>query len=399
MANTLDSWYSRRNQPATAKVQQQPSGLLTSVTNWQNSPDQSVAGQLQAITSQDSPLMQLARTEGNQQAQQRGLLNSSLGIQSAQDAVLRNALPVAQADAAQAARVKGYNVDTLNKADQFNMQNAQQTKERIANNAYDKEKLGLINTYDWKKTNAGFAQDKAMENLKNQYDFSKTQYTTKADHDIKTRDLYTQLAKSYSDNIASINKDPNMTQQAKDYAVYQNYTDMRNQIQLLNAVGKIPNVADLLKPMKAPSKPDAAYYNTKLADQARTLAAQYQAQAGGGGGKVICTRLFELDLMDARTYAADQLYGELRYHENPDFMAWYHSWAKPLVNRMHGNSGASRLLIKTVSTIAKPWAKQMAFEMGQAGTGSVVGRLLMGIGQLAYFFSGKQGECEYVATH
>jgi hypothetical protein len=48
----------------------------------------------------DSPYLQQARTSGQQYANKRGLLNSSLGAQAAEGAAISAALPVASADAA-----------------------------------------------------------------------------------------------------------------------------------------------------------------------------------------------------------------------------------------------------------------------------------------------------------
>lgn len=64
--------------------------------------DDSVANKLNAYTSQDSPLMQQARTDGIRLANSRGLGNSSMAVGAAQDAMVRNALPIAAQDASQA---------------------------------------------------------------------------------------------------------------------------------------------------------------------------------------------------------------------------------------------------------------------------------------------------------
>lgn len=58
-----------------------------------------VAGRVASLTSQDSPLMQQARTRGLQTAASRGLTNSSLAAQAAQEAVIGAATPIASADA------------------------------------------------------------------------------------------------------------------------------------------------------------------------------------------------------------------------------------------------------------------------------------------------------------
>lgn len=65
--------------------------------------DDSVATQVATLTSQDSPLMRQAATRGAQVANRRGLLNSSLAAQTAQDAVIGAATPIASQDASQIA--------------------------------------------------------------------------------------------------------------------------------------------------------------------------------------------------------------------------------------------------------------------------------------------------------
>ena len=64
--------------------------------------DDSVAAQVTKLASQDSALNQMARTEGLKAANRRGLLNSTMAIGAAQDAVLQNVLPIAQQEAGQA---------------------------------------------------------------------------------------------------------------------------------------------------------------------------------------------------------------------------------------------------------------------------------------------------------
>jgi len=58
-----------------------------------------VQGQLGSMLDSDSRLMKQAATMGKQQANQRGLLNSSMGVGAAQNAMIRNAMPAAQQDA------------------------------------------------------------------------------------------------------------------------------------------------------------------------------------------------------------------------------------------------------------------------------------------------------------
>lgn len=63
----------------------------------------SVSERIAAITAQDSPLMEQARTSGLKLANSRGLLNSTMAIGAAQDSTYRAATPIASQEAAQAA--------------------------------------------------------------------------------------------------------------------------------------------------------------------------------------------------------------------------------------------------------------------------------------------------------
>lgn len=80
--------------PSTQAGISTPSGLLTQVT-----PEMSVEERAAAIAATDSPLMQQARGRAMQQMNERGLINSSLGIQAGQEAVLDRATDIAKADA------------------------------------------------------------------------------------------------------------------------------------------------------------------------------------------------------------------------------------------------------------------------------------------------------------
>lgn len=83
-------------------------------------PEQTVAGQIKDIIATGSPLMQQAETAAKNQANARGLINSSQAITAGQDAVYKSALPIAQADAARYAAASDKTMDARNTALQFN---------------------------------------------------------------------------------------------------------------------------------------------------------------------------------------------------------------------------------------------------------------------------------------
>lgn len=72
----------------------------TPSVNLEVKPNQTMKQQVWDIAAQDSPLMQQARGMAMQQMNERGLINSSIGVGAAQDATYRAAMPIAQADAA-----------------------------------------------------------------------------------------------------------------------------------------------------------------------------------------------------------------------------------------------------------------------------------------------------------
>lgn len=352
MSEQLTNWYNQKQQEQPiAPVVQNKDGMVTTVSNWQNTPEQTVQGQTENIIKNDSPLIQLARTGADQQSQSRGLTNSSMAIGASQDAVYRAALPIAQADAAQSARVAGYNVDTLNKANEFNATNQFSRDERIGRQDFDtKERIA-----------------------NNAYDFEKTQFTTAKEYERQSQNMVSGLAQSFQNEVSAINKDPNMTQQAKTYALSQLYESYKTNLSLISNVNKIANVSTLLTPIKATAKaPKAGYKNYTPPPPA------------SGGGKMICTRCYQLGLMSEETYLYDDLYSEIVMKNQPDLMRWYWNWATPIVAAMHGKTWQSRFFIKGTWFFVKPWSEQMVYEMGGSSKGNWFGKALIDGAMLVY---------------
>lgn len=90
------------------------------LTNWNVTNPQTVQNQLTGIIDANSPLMQQARTGALQQMNQRGLINSSMAVGAGQEAVIRQALPIAQQDAQTFARSGEFNANAANQMAQFN---------------------------------------------------------------------------------------------------------------------------------------------------------------------------------------------------------------------------------------------------------------------------------------
>ena len=63
------------------------------------SNDALVTTQLDRVLATDGPLLRRARSDGFASAAERGLNNSSIGVQAGEEAVIRQALPIASQDA------------------------------------------------------------------------------------------------------------------------------------------------------------------------------------------------------------------------------------------------------------------------------------------------------------
>jgi len=89
-------------------------------TNYDVTKQQTVQGQLEGVIAADSPLMQQARAQSLAQMNRRGLINSSMAVGAGQEAVIKQALPIAQADATTYGAAAKYSADTANSMAQFN---------------------------------------------------------------------------------------------------------------------------------------------------------------------------------------------------------------------------------------------------------------------------------------
>jgi hypothetical protein len=107
---------------------------------------QTVAGQLKDIMSDNSPLLQQARANSLQQANSRGLVNSSMAQSGADAAVLSTALPIAQQDATTYFQNGTNTAAATNQNSQYNATNQQ----------------------DMTKTNLGFTNSASAANAANE---------------------------------------------------------------------------------------------------------------------------------------------------------------------------------------------------------------------------------------
>jgi hypothetical protein len=93
-----------------------------STQTWTPDPRALVQDRMTNLLDQNNAYLQQAKTQGLQQAQQRGLLNSSLAVGAAQNAAIQSALPIATQDAQTFATAFRDNAAAENATRQFNAQ-------------------------------------------------------------------------------------------------------------------------------------------------------------------------------------------------------------------------------------------------------------------------------------
>ena len=118
-------------------------------------------------------------------------------------------------------------------------------------------------------------------------------------------------------------------------------------------------------------------------------------QPSRSGGKIICTKLYELGLLDKDIFEADQLFGKQLIEKDPLTYYGYKEWAEIVVDWMNGNRSevvfwkkdktvrkeyVQKWAIKWAQDIATPWANQMAYELGVSDKSSTAGKVLMKVG-------------------
>jgi hypothetical protein len=106
--------------PVTSYTPAKADASTYSATGFDVAPNQTVASQLEGIIASGSPLMQRAEANARNMMNSRGLINSTMGVQAGQAAVIDAALPIATADAATYDRAATNTVNAQNQAAQAN---------------------------------------------------------------------------------------------------------------------------------------------------------------------------------------------------------------------------------------------------------------------------------------
>lgn len=238
-------------------------------------PVSTVAGQLESVTANGSPLMTQAETAAKQASASRGLLNSSIAVGAGQEAVYRTALPIAQADASTNFSAATTNANNLTAAAQFGA-NAQNSNDQF--NASQTNSVALGNLQANTTRNTAQLQADTQTSIANnenrvklqlqQIDTDTRKYLAQMDEGTKVKlqtmdakdkqllqtnisaaNAYAQLAQALASISTSTNMDAGAKQQATD-----------NQINLfrqnLSALGQVSGL-DLSKYFEQVAAPAA----------------------------------------------------------------------------------------------------------------------------------------------
>lgn len=191
---------------------------------------ETVAGQFNTLTASDNPLIQMGRTRGVQQANQRGLINSTMAIGAADTAAYQAALPIAQTDAATYTQQARDNQAYSNEALKFTA--------GAANEAAGRD---LTAWTDMAKAN----MDSAM---KTQLATIEADYKTVMQSSATAAEMYKQAMKNITDIAA--NKD--MDAAAKTLATQNQFYALKSGMELAGAMANL-DLGSLLNFGSAPS--------------------------------------------------------------------------------------------------------------------------------------------------
>lgn len=221
---------------------------------WTVDNNQTVSGQITQLIDQNSPLMEQARTNAKQAANQRGLVNSAMAVSAGESAAYQAALPIAQQDAETNARASSYNTEATNQANQFNVtaQNAALSQGSQQQSQADLQK-------ELQQTELKFRQIE----LDNQ-------------RLLQTNAQAADLMNQATGVLNNILMNPKMSAEAKTRASAQIYANLQAQLQLIGATSGL-DLGDLLS--DNPYAVEAEKYDADAARERERKKAEADAEA------------------------------------------------------------------------------------------------------------------------
>lgn len=209
-------------------------------------PNELVSNQIAEITKQDSPLLQQTQARAFQNANARGLLNSSMANESALGAVLDRATPIASANAATISNVANQNLANNQQTQTFNAQqtqnnnqfNAQQDQQNKQFNSSEANKVSISNA---SQQNSILKQFLDQGNRLQLADIEAS-YKTVLQSEASAGTLYQQSVR----NISDILQNPDLTPEAKTAAVANQNELLKTGLNILGKIGGL-NLDGLLQ--------------------------------------------------------------------------------------------------------------------------------------------------------
>jgi len=187
-----------------------------------------VAGQMTGLLAKESPYIQSARESGKRYAQNRGLLNSSIAAGASQESAIKAALPIAQQDAATYTSAGLSNQDYQQKAGLVDIQ-AGASSQLSSQEAT--QKMNQIKVQE-NATNIRHSAELEMSQMLKQMGLS-------SDEMKAIGSSVTLLGENFSNQIAIIQADPNMSASAKT-TVIQQLTDVyQSQIDSIGSIYEV----------------------------------------------------------------------------------------------------------------------------------------------------------------
>lgn len=194
--------------------------------------DQTVQGRLKGIVDANGPLQQQAATAGLQGAASRGLVNSSIAVGAAQDALYKSALPIASQDANTYATQSKMNQDAQNQMEAARAADTNQNARFNASTTAANNQFNAASTNQAGATNAAAANTASGQNASIQAQAMAQKSKQAADLVLQQLDAGTRT------NLVNIEANYKTLMQASQSA-----SDLYQQV--VNTIGTIQNNKDL----------------------------------------------------------------------------------------------------------------------------------------------------------
>ena len=218
--------------PAPAQATAAPLPVTANATPASVDPN-ALSNQVGKVTDPNSQIMQQATAQANESSNSKGLLNSSMAVGAARNAVLSAALPIAQGDV---------------NAQEQNAQNAQQTGLQNAQQANAmgtvKAQLGTqVNT-----TNAAATNSQIMAQLTQANQVQLAGVNTKYQSYLNSSASASTLYNTYVTQIGQIQSNPNLDTDHKTLAINLLVNKLHDGLQNMSAISGLNLSAGLYFP-------------------------------------------------------------------------------------------------------------------------------------------------------